>query len=297
MLFIRLLLYWYREQTYCVQWGSVYSNYFKTSNGVKQGGILSPKLFNVFMDDLTIELKKAKVGCSTPYDILNHLMYADDLNLLCPSAKGLQVLINVCKKYANEHSIIFNVTKTVCSVISSKQCIKMVQYPKLFLNDLCISYVDSHKYLGVFISSVNDNNDINRQLRSYITRVNMLVRVFNKCSPEVKTQLFESYCVNMYCPFLWHNYHKTTMQNFRVTYNNGFRKLLSLNKRCSASGMFAYSEVMSFDEIMRKMSYNFIQRLYKSKNIFITYFTSSFARLKSNMWINWQNCLYCFAMH
>ena len=35
---------WYTNQKMCVRWGNVYSDYFGFSNGVRQGGILSPLL-------------------------------------------------------------------------------------------------------------------------------------------------------------------------------------------------------------------------------------------------------------
>ena len=42
-------------QYICVRWVSTHSEFFLIGNGVKQGGILSPLLFNVYMDDLSIQ--------------------------------------------------------------------------------------------------------------------------------------------------------------------------------------------------------------------------------------------------
>ena len=42
---VRLLMFWYAHQTMCVRWGSSVSSKFTVSNGVRQGGILSPFLF------------------------------------------------------------------------------------------------------------------------------------------------------------------------------------------------------------------------------------------------------------
>ena len=42
---LKLLFNMYTQQTMTVQWGNVISDAFKTSNGVKQGGVLSPILF------------------------------------------------------------------------------------------------------------------------------------------------------------------------------------------------------------------------------------------------------------
>ena len=44
---VRLLMFWYAHQTMCVRWGGSVSSKFTVSNGVRQGGILSPFLFNV----------------------------------------------------------------------------------------------------------------------------------------------------------------------------------------------------------------------------------------------------------
>ena len=47
----------------CVRWNNVYSNFFQVTNGVRQGGVLSCHLFNVYMDKLSFLLNKQDVGC------------------------------------------------------------------------------------------------------------------------------------------------------------------------------------------------------------------------------------------
>ena len=46
---IKVISQWYSNQTLCVKWGSVISEVFPVNNGVRQGGILSPLLFNVYI--------------------------------------------------------------------------------------------------------------------------------------------------------------------------------------------------------------------------------------------------------
>ena len=79
-----------------------------------------------------------------------------------------------------------------------------------------------------------------RQRRCLLMNANRLNRVFSSCSDEVKKQLFQTYCANMYCAHLWSNHNKATLQKIKVAYNNAFRKLFGLNYRCSASNMFFY---------------------------------------------------------
>ena len=61
---------------------------FTVSNGVRQGGILSPLFFNVYMDGLSDILCKTECGCTMGGRMINHLMYADDVVILSPSSPG-----------------------------------------------------------------------------------------------------------------------------------------------------------------------------------------------------------------
>ena len=96
---VRLLCYWYDRQAVCVRWGNSLSDPFHVNSRVRQGGILSPYLFNVNMDDLSQSLNCCKTGCLSGEIMINHLMYADDLVLLSPSSTGLRELLRTCEKY------------------------------------------------------------------------------------------------------------------------------------------------------------------------------------------------------
>ena len=45
-----------------VRWGTTISTQFIVSNGVKQGGIISPIIFNMYMDDLSVALNNSGIG-------------------------------------------------------------------------------------------------------------------------------------------------------------------------------------------------------------------------------------------
>lgn len=63
------------------------------TNGVWQGGILSPILFNLYMDGLSVELNDCKTGCVIGDSLINHLMYADDTVIMSPYSAGFQQLL------------------------------------------------------------------------------------------------------------------------------------------------------------------------------------------------------------
>ena len=103
---LRVICYWYCNQTMCIRWGSVISDVFTVTNGVRQGGILSPLLFNFYMNDLSVLLSKIPAGCYSGNTVINHLMYADDLVVFAPSAKDLQKLLNICDDASGDKQIL-----------------------------------------------------------------------------------------------------------------------------------------------------------------------------------------------
>ena len=88
-----------------VRWGSIPTSSFHVLNGVKQGGVLSPMLFNDYMDQLVIRLNGSGIGGDIGGHLINHLCYADDLCLNSLSSAGMQSLLGICNKYATETCI------------------------------------------------------------------------------------------------------------------------------------------------------------------------------------------------
>ena len=84
-----------------VRWGSIPTSSFHVSNGVKQSGVLSPMLFNDYMDQLVIRLNGSGIGGDIGGHLINQLCYADDLCLNSLSSAGVQSLLDICNNYAN----------------------------------------------------------------------------------------------------------------------------------------------------------------------------------------------------
>ena len=114
LVIVRIIAFWYQTQTMYIKWGKFNSIYFKVSNGVRQGGVLSPKLFAVYIDDLSQDLAMCKSGCYINEQCMNHVMYADDICLLAPSAIGLQRLLDVCFDFSISNDIMSYKIRMCC---------------------------------------------------------------------------------------------------------------------------------------------------------------------------------------
>ena len=108
---VRCLLQMYTNQTLRVKWNNVISEEFNALNGVKQGGVLSPLLFNIYMDELIHRLRKSGVGCHVGPYYCSAFGYADDICIIANCIKDLSYMIKECEKFANEYRVMFNGAK------------------------------------------------------------------------------------------------------------------------------------------------------------------------------------------
>jgi hypothetical protein len=98
-----------------VAWGSAITDYFSAVNGVKQGAVLSPVLFCVYLDGLLMTLSKAGVGCFIGCTFVGALAYADDIVLTAPTATAMRKLLKVCDNIMHKN-IVFRLTLAKLSV-------------------------------------------------------------------------------------------------------------------------------------------------------------------------------------
>ena len=109
---VRFLVNWYSSQRLKVRWGNSLSDPIGVSNGVRQGSVLSPVLFSVYLDDLLEDLSQSGVGRYWGHMFAGALCYADDLVLLAPCASALRRMLSICSYYARDHGLLFNPCKT-----------------------------------------------------------------------------------------------------------------------------------------------------------------------------------------
>lgn len=292
---IRILVYWYSHQTMRVKWGRVTTAPFKVTNGVRQGGILSPFLFNVYMNDLSMILNACGTGCRVGDSLINHLMYADDLVIFSPYSAGIQQLLRLCTQYGVDFDIKYNPKKSKIMTIRSRDD-KHSHFPDFYLSGTVLDVCTDITYLGHIIANdLSDDKDIYRQRRKLYVQANMLCRKFSMCSVPVKISLFRTYCTPLYTAYLWCRYKQDSIRKLTVAYNDSMRLLLRVPRDSSASHMFVSAGVPTCAAVLRNLMFRFMGRVSESKNDLIAVLANprrSSVRFSSRLWNHWCTCLY-----
>jgi hypothetical protein len=269
VLIVRLLAYWYSNQEMCVRWHNSISSVFKTSNGTRQGGILSPVLFTRYINKVLSEADKSEIGCNLGGCFINILAYADDIVILAPAWRAMQKLLDIIFVESRKIDMSCNTKKTVCMVFDPKNRSAIVcnSFPQFKIGDISLQYVSQFKYLGHIIdNALSDNLDINREVRNMFYRTNTLVRKFSKCSTSVKVQLFKSYCICIYDAALWSSYNQSVLGNLRSCYIKCIKIFFKYSRRDSVTQMLFDLQLPSFDTVIINNRFAFNKHWLKCGN-------------------------------
>lgn len=156
------------------------SNLLDNKIGIAQGSILGPILFIIFVNDLSLLIKK-------PYQHI--VKYADDTNILI-GRKNVNDLLaqseyffNLVTDWFNKNKLILNKEKTNILMFRTKQS-NAIKPATIELNKTQVSLSNNVKFLGTYI---NENLDWSYHINMLIKKLNSIcygVRVIGRCVNE-----------------------------------------------------------------------------------------------------------------
>ena len=159
----RILYKYYQVSQILVKYDGKLSDPIHCTEGVKQGGVLSPYLFNFFINDLIVNCISHNIGACVNGLNLSIIAYCDDIIILSPSYGQAMVILEECFKFANQWKMEFNPKKSVCLTMSSS---KIISQEKFVINGVQLVNVDGFEYLGLPIgSSLFISNFIEEKLK------------------------------------------------------------------------------------------------------------------------------------
>ena len=250
---------WYSDLQCRVRWGETLSDWFSIKAGVRQGGILSPTFYCLYVDDLVDILIALGVGCHLINIFLSILLYADDMALLAPSLKGLQRLLTATETYCKTWDIMLNAKKTKNLFFGKKRPLASLQ-----LDGKNIEWVESWTYLGVRLKShTTFNCCIDEKVKSFYRCANGILRIEGRSSEPVMLQLMEAHCVPIlsYAIEVIHVANRDERRRLRVAYNSLFRRIFDYRPWESVTALQHALQRPTWEELVAKRQSKFCERL------------------------------------
>ena len=188
----------YEEGRACVRVGSKASESFVVRMGLRQGCVMSPWLFNMFMDGVVREVYSRVAGMGVKMTVedggewvLSQLLFADDTALVAESAEQLQRLVTEFGKVCKRRKLRVNVekSKVMCGGGSEDR-----EMPNIMLNGERMEVVNSFKYLGsCFDSEGGVKGDVSMRVGEGTKAFGALKRVWRGrgVTLGVKRELYE----------------------------------------------------------------------------------------------------------
>ena len=216
---LRILISMYNNVRSCVKHKNIITEYFSCSVGLRQGEILSPILFNIFVNDLEMKLQQNVEGGITIDDINMFLLfYADDTVILSETIQGLQESLNNLYDYCNEWNLKVNVEKTQTLVFRKSGHIKSNE--KWYYGNELLVNTDHFNYLGVIVSytgsfSKHINNLSKKGLKSLYALSSKLNCYIRNLDVSILLNLFDSHVASVlnYGCEIW-GFHNVYIENF-----------------------------------------------------------------------------------
>ena len=192
LIFLALIISRYGSLLCQVKWGDSYSDWFLVTAGVRQGGVLSPDFYSIYVDDLIKELKQLGIGCYYISIFAAALFYVDDMAILAPSIKGLKRLLAVCNEYCIEWDVCLNAKKS--KIVPFGKKLDMAQ--DVILDGKKIEMVKEWVYLGVTLKSdVVFNCSVTDRIKKFYRCANAIFRIDGHSNDTVMLHLIETHCV------------------------------------------------------------------------------------------------------
>ena len=185
----------YQNEKTSIRIGNKRTEFFDVNIGVKQGCILSPTLFNIFLSDLPQTFNEKKSEPATIGNLkIGSLFWADDIVILSETKTGLQNSLDQLKQYCVKNEMEVNVEKTKCMIFNKGG--RTLKSNQFFYNENEIETVSSFSYMGFMLTpSFNVKRLLDdlykRDLKAYYKLRNCLGKTFRN-HISLSINLFDS---------------------------------------------------------------------------------------------------------
>ena len=234
----------YSKASSSVLHSGAHSHTFPLLQEVRQGAILSPLLYSIFVDELLDILSQSGYGAMVGDNYCGAPMYVDDLALIADSPGDLQAMLDIVSSYACKWRYRFNTQKSAIMVFGEAPRSRAVTRDsrQWTLNGTVIQESNEYHHLGV-LRSVNPSSLSRTAERCTSGRIaffalNAVGSRFGCLHPVTSYRLYQALClpITLYGSELW-SISKTELLMLERVHSKILRTIQGLPTRCPLTAL------------------------------------------------------------
>jgi hypothetical protein len=165
------------------------TDWFDVGVGLKQGCILSPVLFNIYLNDFLQEIKDMGVGVTVGEEKIAILGYADDIVLMAESEQDLQDMLSRLELWCNSWEMKVNISKTKVVHFRPQSTVRTDFEFKC--GGECLEVVNQYKYLGLLFTEFMDYEKMAKKVAESASRALGMLIAKDKAQGGMPFQVFK----------------------------------------------------------------------------------------------------------
>lgn len=138
--------------------GDITTDWLQNNIGVRQGCVMSPILFNLYLEELLVRIRKSKKGVKVGGGTLGCLAYADDIVLMAESKGEMEDLLHITNTYGKEWELKFSEKKCKVMEFNTEERNQWV------LGNTVLEIVDKYIYLGLEVNKEGIGEEKQRKI-------------------------------------------------------------------------------------------------------------------------------------
>jgi len=228
---VRVLESLYRETFSAVRVGADITEWFETIVGVLQGCVLSPLLFNIFLElIMAISLSEVKAGAVMNGLVINNLRFADDIAAIAESEEDLQEIVSKIIIESSLMGMVVNAEKTEVQHVGLEKT-----EVKINVEGRQLKQVEEFVYLGANISEdASTDRDVGRRIGLACGVMQSLNPIWktNEITKATKIRVYEALVLSvlLYNAETW-TLKEAMKSKLRVFEMNCLRKIKGVTRR------------------------------------------------------------------
>ena len=233
-------------------------------NGVRQGGVNSPLLFNFYLSNMIRDICSSKVGCKLGFSSFAIVAYADDLVALAPTQSSLQLLLNKINFHLSSLDLTVNPSKTKVVVFNKRRKWFMSSKLDIYSGSAKLDVAQSVQYLGVVLNhNLNNSLDIQRLARGFLRQAFACFHKYGNYPVNIKVFLFRTYCLSLYGSELWFDLKGCSkdLSALGINFHEFVKRMIGVPIRSSNHTACRTGQIPTFDFIRNAIMFNSVFQL------------------------------------